>query len=284
MSSRRNFIKVGAAAVAGAAVASAVEIPLMTTQVQQKDQALQQKEQTITQLQSQAEETSRLTGFLSLTPKQREMVEAIAETMIPTDNNGAGAKEAGVIYFIDRHLAGSYGKSGNMYLQGPFVPPNQTGPITVEGQTYPKGTISARINAGTGYQYPFTLKEYWRRGLEYLDAYSRSAYGGTFENLEADQRTLVLQDLWDNKPTNFDGPTPREFFYELHDMMTAGFFTDPLYGGNRGMVSWELTGYAGTNDGASEGFTLPQLMVMDEPQRLKPMSLADIQQGGSSHA
>jgi len=282
--SRRDFIKIGAAAVGGAAVASAVEIPLTTTQLQQKDQELQQKEQTITQLQSQAEETSRLTGFLSLTPKQREMVEAIAETMIPTDNNGPGAKEAGVIYFIDRQLAGSYGKSGNMYLQGPFVPPNQTGPITVDGQTYPKGTIAARINAGTGYQYPFTLKEYWRRGLEYLDAYSRSAYGGTFESLGADQRTLVLQDIWDNKPTNFNGPTPREFFYELHDMVTAGFFTDPLYGGNRGLVSWNLTGYAGSNDGTSEGFTLPQLMVMDKPQRLKPMSLADIQQGGSSHA
>ncbi len=48
-SSRRDFIKIGAAAVGGAAVASAVEIPLLTQQnnsaLQQKDAQIQQKDQ-----------------------------------------------------------------------------------------------------------------------------------------------------------------------------------------------------------------------------------------------
>jgi len=283
MSSRRNFIKIGAAAVAGAAVASAVEIPLMTAQSQQKDQEIQQKNQQISQLQTQAGEASQLTGFLALNPREQVLVEAIAETMIPTDENGPGAKEAGVIYFIDRQLAGSYGKSGNMYLQGPFVRPNQKGPVTVGGKTYPKGTIPARIGAGTYYQYPFNLREYWRRGLQYLDEYANSTYNATFDKLSADQKTQVLKDLADNKPTKFEGPMPNEFFFELHDMVTAGFFTDPLYGGNRGMASWILTGSNGTNQGADQGLTTKQIMLMDKPVRLKPMSLADLQGGRVQH-
>ena len=75
-------------------------------------------------------------AFLTLNPiTERPVVEALAEAIIPSDASGPGAKEAGVIYFIDRMLAGSYGKAGNMFMQGPFVHP-QTGSLTVHGITY----------------------------------------------------------------------------------------------------------------------------------------------------
>ena len=113
MTNRREFIKLGIAALGGAAVASAIEIPTYTSQIQQKDQQ-------INQLQSEIDKLSQGIGFLTLNPKEQMIDEAMAETMIPTDENGSGAREARVIYFIDRMLAGNYGKSGNMYLQGPW--------------------------------------------------------------------------------------------------------------------------------------------------------------------
>ena len=118
-----------------------------------------------------------------------------------------------------------------------------------------------------------------------MQDYCNSAFGANFEKLSAANQTQALKDLWNNKPTNFQGPTPKEFFSEMHDMIWAGFFTDPMYGGNRGMVGWELIGYTGTNQGNAhgEGYTVQQLMVMDHPVRLKPLSLAQFeaqQEGG----
>jgi gluconate 2-dehydrogenase gamma chain len=284
---RRNFIKYAGAGVAGFAVATAIEFPLLNNQVQQGNQQITQLNTQVSQLTTQSQqlqgEVSDLMhqqAFLTLSPTERPLVESIAETMIPTDSSGPGAKEAGVIYFIDKMLAGSYGKNGNMYMQGPYIQP-QTGPLTVDGITYPGGTITPRLQAGTAYQYPYSLREYWRRGLQFLQDYSTSAYGGKFETLSIDNRTQILKDLFNNKPTNFQGPTPGEFFNELHDMVTAGFWTDPIYGGNIGMVGWKLLGFAGSSSGS---YTFEQLMVSDKPIRIDPpTSISDLQSGGGQH-
>jgi len=46
---------------------------------------------------------------------------------------------------------------------------------------------------------------------------------------ETGKRTLVLKGIYNNKPREF-------FFSELHDMVMTGFFTNPLYGNNIGMM------------------------------------------------
>jgi Gluconate 2-dehydrogenase subunit 3 len=124
------------------------------------------------------------------------------------------------------------------------------------------------------------LAVFWRNGLEYLESYANSAYGANFETLSAANQAACLTDLWNNKPTNFQGFTPQAFFSEVHDMVWAGFLTDPLYGGNQGMVGWELIGFTGTNQGNAygEGYSTLELMLMTKPLRLKPQSLAQFQQ------
>jgi TolA-binding protein len=305
LGSRRNFIKYGAAFAVGVAATSAVELPVLESQISQQNTTIQQKDtqiqQQTTQITQQTQQIGQLTsqvntdnqtiaglqgelareqGFLTLNPQERILVESVAETMIPSDENGPGAKEAGVIYFIDRQLAGSYGKNGNMYMEGPFVKPGLAGPLTVGSITYKNGTPSVRVNAGTRYQYALSLREYWRRGLQFLEDYSTSAYGGNFESLSLDKQTQVLQDLFNDKPTNFTGPTALEFVSEMHDMIMGGFFTDPLYGGNKEMVSWVLAGFNGTNMGETVGKTPIQLAVMSQPLRLTPKSLSDLQNEG----
>ncbi len=277
--SRRRFIKYGIAGAIGVGVASAIELPILNNVIQNDNNQ-------ITQLKNQLATGQ---GFLTLNQKERDLIEAVAETMIPSDTTGPGAKEAGVIYFIDRMLAGNYGKGGNMFLQGPFVTP-QTGSVTVQGAIYPStqktaitysgGTITPRLQAGTSYQYGFNPREFWRRGITFLQEYANSAYGANFEKLTVSQQTQLLQDLFDNKPTNFEGPTPAEFFNELHDMVTAGFWTDPLYGGNSGMVGWQLLAFNANYWGDDIGLGSKKLMVANAPTRLQPKSLSKLQEEG----
>ena len=287
---RRRFIKYGIAGAIGVGVASAIELPILNNVIQNDNSQITSLKNQVQTLQSQldiAKEGEQ--GFLTLNPNERILVEAVAETIIPSDSSGPGAKEAGVVYFIDRMLAGNYGKGGNMFLQGPFVTP-QTVSITVKGAIYPStqkvdltysgGTITPRLQAGTAYQYGFNPREFWRRGLTFLQDYSKSAYGQNFEKLSSSQQTQVLQDLFDNKPTNFEGPTPAEFFNELHDMVTAGFWTDPLYGGNSGMVGWQLIAFNANYWGDDIGLGSQKLMVASTPTRLQPKSLTTLQAEG----
>src|SRR6266702_4061561 len=112
---RREFLKLGLAAAASAVTASAIEIPLFNNQnssMQTKlNNANSQLNGANSQLSSANSQISNLktrvdtvVGFISLSITEQSLLEKIVETIIPTDAD-PGAKEAGVIYFIDRQLA-----------------------------------------------------------------------------------------------------------------------------------------------------------------------------------
>ncbi len=283
--SRREFIKIGAAGAIGFGVASAIEIPILENSINNDNNKIKQLETQITQIQ----------GFLTLNPTEQVIVEALAEAIIPTDSTGPGAKEAGVVYFIDHMLAGNYGKGGNMFLQGPFVTP-QSGSVTVKGAVYPSqtkssitysgGTIKPGMQAGTAYQYAFNPREFWRRGLVSLENYCTAAKGGKFETLSSETQITVLQEMFDNKADNnalqtaFQGPNAAEFFNDVHDLVTAGFWADPIYGGNQGMVGWKLIGFNANYWGEDIGLGPLKLMVASTPTRLPPKSLGELQKEG----
>ena len=313
--SRRNFLKIGAGVVGGAVVASAVAVPLylnqgasdtstmssLQSQLAGAQSSLAAANQHVTTLQGQVNTASQqvsslqsqnsalqaqsdtVTGFLYLSNAEQSLLEAVAETIIPSDSNGPGATEAGVIYFIDRQMASDYGASGTMYMEGPFVQQGLSGPITVGGITYPNGTPTHRVNAGTHYQYAMNMRFFFHYGLQALQNYAVGAYGGNFETLTAAQQTEVLQDLWNNKPAqaNFNNIVPADFAFELFFLVWSGFLMDPLYGGNRNMVGWSYVGFNGANFGNfyNEGHTAIQLMVATTPTRLQPASLSQLQKG-----
>jgi gluconate 2-dehydrogenase gamma chain len=224
-----------------------------------------------------------MTAFVTLSMTEQSLLAAIAETLIPNDSNGPDAAAAGVIYFIDRQLAGDYGKSAHMYMEGPFVPPNQTASITVDGVTYSGGSTLVTVESGMQYQYHNNFREFFRYGLDAFETYCNSAYGGNFETLSSANQVAALTDLYNNKPaaSAFNDITPSDFFYEVFVMVWSGYFMDPLYGGNKGMASWVFSGFNGTNTGNfyGEGLTSKQLMVATTPTRLMPASLGQYQKG-----
>lgn len=231
---RREFLRLGLAAAGGALAASGIEIPLIGGH----SSSLQNQLNTVqTQLKT-------MTGFITLSVTEQALLEPVVETIIPSDSNGPGAKEAGVIYFIDRQLAADYGQSANMFMDGPFILPGQTNvalsvnaldrpdlPTALNlngaGRTYTAGTATPRVGSGINYQYPLNLREFWRVGLLALQNYSNKAYSGNFQTLSSSNQMQVLKDLWSNTPTTkyktTDDPTgfsrviPSDFAYELVD-------------------------------------------------------------------
>jgi len=45
-------------------------------------------------------------------------IDAAVSRLVPADELGPGAKEAGVTFFIDQQIAGSFGRAETWYMQG----------------------------------------------------------------------------------------------------------------------------------------------------------------------
>ena len=154
--------------------------------------------------------------------REARSMDAIAARLIPSDDLGPGAKEAGVTRFLDGQLAGAWGAGDHLFRQGPF-------------------------EAGTpeqGYQLSFTPSEMYRRGLAALDDATTKKDGKGFADLSPDR-----QDAWLEAMQKGDvdfGPLPAPVFLQsLLEGTMEGFFSDPLYGGNADMVGWKLVGFPG---------------------------------------
>ena len=180
-----------------------------------------------------------------LTPAQARTVEAIAARIIPGTPDDPGAKEAGVVTYIDNRLAFHDGYDQPTYTAPPYPKP-------YEGDSPPStspGPDSVWVKKDEldryGYQVSVSPLEAYGKGLDALDKYAQSKHGGAFADLSEDQQDSILEDLEDGNSTGFDKPSDKQFFKMLRDDAINGMFSDPLYGGNRDMAGWKLVGYPG---------------------------------------
>lgn len=153
---------------------------------------------------------------------ERDFIRAAIDRLIPGDELGAGAVDAGVDRFIDAQLAGSFGQAVGIYMQAPFH-------LGDEEQ---------------GYQLPFTPAQVYRLGIQRVDEYCRKQFGSAFAQLKPDRQDAVLHDLEDGKIDLGEIPSG-DFFGLLWQNTKEGFLADPIYGGNRDFAGWKLIGYNG---------------------------------------
>ncbi len=92
-------------------------------------------------------------------------------------------------------------------------------------------------------------------GLAAVDAYARSAHGGPFAALSADQKDAVLTAIENGSATEV--PNARVFFARVRRLTLEGMFGDPHYGGNTNFAGWDLIQYPG-----------PRLAVSAEEQKM----------------
>lgn len=126
----------------------------------------------------------------ALTESEYAVLRAATGRIIPTDDLGPGAIEAGASIYIDRALGGR--ASGSL--------------------------------------------ETFQAGLAALD----SAAGGFADAAEADQ-DAALTSLEAGEVAD----APEGFFATLLEFTRQGMFSDPIHGGNREFIGWDLINYPG---------------------------------------
>jgi gluconate 2-dehydrogenase gamma chain len=161
-------------------------------------------------------------GYLFFNAPEAAFIEAAVVRLIPPDDLGPSALQAGVPTYIDRQMHGAWGAGERLYRSGPWQP----------------GTPSQ------GYQLPFTPAELFRTALRAIrDDLGRN--GGTpFEQLQGPQQDAYLTAL-QTTAKDLGGVPSKVFFESLLAMTIEGYFCDPVYGGNKDMAAWAMIGFPG---------------------------------------
>ncbi|HEY7297332.1 MAG TPA: gluconate 2-dehydrogenase subunit 3 family protein [Xanthobacteraceae bacterium] len=206
---RRAFLTGAGIGAAAAASASVPALTVRTAEAQTPPPA--------------TEQLSEPAGYTYLKPTEAVFVEALVDHMIPKDELTASGTEIGIATYIDRALAGSWGKGDRLYQQGPWQ----------------RGTPNQ------GYQLPLTPAELYRAGIAGSDAYCRKTFSKSFARCTAEQKETFLKDLAAGKIT-LTGELPgRAFFAVLYQNVMEGLFADPIYGGNKDKAGWKMIGFPG---------------------------------------
>ena len=180
------------------------------------------------------------------TDTELAFLEAACDRLIPSDDLGPGAVEAGVLEFLDRHMQTPYAAGAIWYMQGPFI------------ESKPE----------FGYQGKLALKDIMRVGIAEFDNYCRKHEGNLFKDLPHDKQEALLKQAQDGK-LEFESLSSKLFFSTLLDETKYGFFADPRHGGNKNMVGWKLIEYPGMR-----ADYMDWVSVRDKPYPLPPVNLA----------
>lgn len=184
-------------------------------------------------------------ALMYFTQAEFRTIEAAVERIFPKDENGPGAKDLGVGYYIDHQLAGSWGFNARDYMQPPFF----------HGEKV------------QGYQGRLKRREIFRIALREMQNYSQKKYKKNFEDLSEDQQDTVLKDFETDK-VRLSTISPSGFFDMLRSAVLEGVYSDPLYGGNKDMDGWRMRDYPGDQMSYSN-------IIEKGFQKIPPESLQD---------
>lgn len=206
-------------------------------------------------------------------PDQAALVEAIVSRIFPGDESDPGAREAGVLYYIDQLLANGYGYAEPTYRQPPFAM-SYTGetPPSEPDQEFGYQVIwvpEDQIDR-YGYQTVIPPRLAYERGLPAIDRLAQIRFGGKFVDLSEQQQDELIGAMADGSAEGFDEPSAKSFFELIRTHTIEGMFSDPLYGGNRNLVGWTLLRYPG----AQRAYTPPEMK--QEGTDRAPQGLADL--------
>jgi gluconate 2-dehydrogenase gamma chain len=187
--------------------------------------------------------TRDVEGPIFFTQHEWDTVEAASARIIPTDHH-PGAREAKVVRFIDRMLAGT---------QFIFPAADGSGFIRMEG-----------LEATAWDERIEQRRQFYREGVVEMDQIAVELAGAPFVELSAADQDAVLEQLSratkpgrytieddgvglggapaGNQPVNEDF---LEFFPLLVLNTRQGFYGDPVYGGNENRIGWGVIGFDG---------------------------------------
>lgn len=190
--------------------------------------------------------------YLCFSPHEAEFVEALVDHMCPPDDLTPGGVECGLATFIDRQLAGAFGRGERLYLRGPWRPGRPE----------------------DGYQLPLTPERYFKLGLAAADEVCRQQCGGRgfAASPDADAESL-LQAIASGRAAHPQVRLEAWFNELVYPLFEQACFADPVYGGNRDKVFWKMIGYPGLP--AVNGLNMTKYRGKPFPGAAAPQSMED---------
>jgi gluconate 2-dehydrogenase gamma chain len=176
---------------------------------------------------------------LFFTEYEWDTIEAVTARIIPTDH-APGARETRVVVFIDRYL------SGTDYI---FAAADGSGFLKLTGRSADawRGRIA-------------DMQRTYRQGLKALDELVHERYGKPFTKLTEDEQDRALEifsgapkpdpvtlDSTEAVSTFLQGVFDEglDFWPALCLHTRQGFYADPVYGGNKNRIGWQVIGFDG---------------------------------------
>ena len=192
-----------------------------------------------------------LVGYQSFSPDEAEFVETLVNIMCPADNLTPNGVDCGLATFIDRQLAGDFGRGDRLYRSGPWH----------------------RGKPQLGYQLPLTPEQFFKTGVAAAKAACTTKLGKGFDELSEAEANAFLTDLAGGKYDDPRAPLAEWFNDLVYPLFTQACYADPLYGGNRGKVFWKLIGYPGLP--AFHTKDMVEFRGKPHPGALDPKSIQD---------
>lgn len=189
--------------------------------------------------------------YLSLSPDEATFVEALVNVMCPADAHTLNGVDCGLATYIDRQLAGSFGKGGGRYQRGPF----RSGKPEL------------------GLQLPLTPEQFFKAGIAAAGAASLHAHGHAFDQLSPNTANEFLLELATGKLLDGQIPLASWFNDLVYPLFVEACFADPMYGGNRLAVFWEMIGYPGLP--ATHTLDMVKYRGKRYPAASRPKSIVD---------
>lgn len=190
-------------------------------------------------------------GYQSFGPDEIAFVETMVNVMCPADALTPSGVDCGLATYMDRQLAGAFGRGDRLYRQGPVR----------------KGKPQH------GYQLPLTPEQFFKAGVGAADAACGQRFGKGFDELEPAQADAFLQDIAAGKVDGGRIPLGQWFNELVYPLFSEACFADPIYGGNHGKVFWKMVGYPGLP--ATNSHNIVELRGKPHPGAANPKSIQD---------
>jgi gluconate 2-dehydrogenase subunit 3-like protein len=85
--------------------------------------------------------------------------------------------------------------------------------------------------------------EFFATGLENIEREAHARFDAPFGSLTFEQQTITLEAIQHGDVLSAWQTSPQRFFEMLVCTTAEGFYSEPEQGGNRGAVSWTMTGF-----------------------------------------
>ena len=198
-----------------------------------------------------AAQVNAVVGYNSLSPDEAAFVETLVNIMCPADEYTPNGVDCGLAIYIDRQLAGSFGKGAGRYLRGPW----------------PQGKPQH------GYQLPLTPEQHFKAGVAAVAQACQTKFGKSFDQIPPADANGFLRDVAGGKVPDLELNLASWFNELVYPLFTQACFADPIYGGNFNKVFWKMVGYPGLP--ATNTINMVQYRGKPFPGAKDPKSIAD---------